>query len=40
VRRIVEHAMSLVETEAAYRQVRLTAELGEQAVGRSSRRIH
>jgi two-component system NtrC family sensor kinase len=30
VRRIVEHALSLIETEAAHRQVRLTAALGEQ----------
>jgi signal transduction histidine kinase len=30
VRRIVEHALSLVETEAAHRQVCLTAELGER----------
>jgi two-component system, NtrC family, sensor kinase len=30
VRRIVEHALSLVETEAARRQVYLTAELGNQ----------
>lgn len=30
VRRIVEHALSLVETEAARRQVHLTTELGER----------
>ena len=30
VRRIVEHALSLLETEAARRQVHLTAELGER----------
>ena len=30
VRKIVEHALGLVETEAAHRHVRLTAELGEQ----------